>query len=34
MIPIVTVLGLELGSMIAFAVVTETCSPGPAWASS
>ena len=33
LIPIVTVLGLEFGSLIAFAIVTETSSPGPAWAS-
>jgi peptide/nickel transport system permease protein len=33
MIPVVTVLGLELGGLIAFSVVTETCSPGPEWAS-
>ena len=33
MIPLVTVLGLELGSTIAFAVVTEASSPGPAPAS-
>ena len=34
MIPIVTVIGLEFGSVIAFAIVTETISRGRAWASS
>jgi peptide/nickel transport system permease protein len=34
LIPIVTVVGVEFGGLIAFAVVTETISPGPAWASS
>jgi peptide/nickel transport system permease protein len=32
-IPVVTILGLELGSMIAFAVVTETVFAYPGWAS-
>ena len=33
MIPVVTVIGLEFGSTIAFSVVTENVFPGPAWAS-
>lgn len=31
LIPIITVVGLELGNVIAFAVVTETILPGRAW---
>ena len=34
MIPVVTVLGLELGGLIAFSVVTETVFAWPGWASS
>ena len=33
LIPIITVVGLELGNVIAFAVVTETILPGRAWES-
>ena len=33
LIPIVTVIGLEFGSVIAFAIVTETIFAWPGWAS-
>jgi len=33
LIPVVTVIGMEFGSLIAYSTITETCSPGPAWAS-
>jgi hypothetical protein len=34
LIPIVTVIGLQFGALIEFAIVTERSSRGPAWASS
>ena len=33
LMPVITVTGLQIGNLIAFALVTETCSSGPAWAS-
>ena len=32
LVPVMTITGLQLGSIIAFAIVTETVSSGRAWA--
>ena len=32
LVPVITIAGLQLGSLIAFALITETCSSGRAWA--
>ena len=32
MVPVITITGLQLGSLIAFAIITETVFQGPAWA--
>ena len=34
LVPVITIAGLQLGSIIAFALITEACSSGPAWGSS